>query len=104
MLILVNSNPESYNAWSSSLGLDTSLYSFQDCYGLDPEVLSWVAQPVKAVLLLFPITKEYEIMRKKEDLEIEENGVEGVADVIYFKQTSKLQPFTDYLIRAWEER
>lgn len=43
-------------------------------------------------------------MRKKEDLEIEENGVEGVADVIYFKQTSKLQPFTDYLIRAWEER
>lgn len=28
-------------------------------------------------------------MRKKEDLEIEENGVEGVADVIYFKQTSE---------------
>lgn len=35
------------NKWSQDLGLDTSKWSFQDCYGLDPEVLSWVSKPVK---------------------------------------------------------
>ncbi|ORY91772.1 hypothetical protein BCR35DRAFT_299098 [Leucosporidium creatinivorum] len=83
----LESNPQSFNAWSQDLGLDTSSYSFQDCYGLDPEVLSWVKQPVKAVLLLFPITEAYEKQRKAQDEQILEDGVEGVADVIYFKQT-----------------
>lgn len=71
----------------SSSGLDTSKFTFQDCYGLEPEVLSWARQPVKAVLMLFPITEGYEKHRHEVDAEIEENGVEGVEDVIYFKQT-----------------
>ncbi|KAI5476808.1 ubiquitin carboxyl-terminal hydrolase L3 [Pseudohyphozyma bogoriensis] len=83
----LESNPESFNAWSHSLGLDTSKYSFQEVYGLDPELLSWVKQPVKAVLMLFPPTKSYAEMRDDEDEEIAENGVEGVEDVLYFKQT-----------------
>lgn len=78
----LESNPDSMNKWSADLGLDTSVYSFQDCYGLDPEVLAWVKQPVKAVLLLFPMTKAYDQERKKVDDQIEEEGVEGVADVI----------------------
>lgn len=43
----LESNPTSFNAWSQDLGLDTDKFSFQDCYGLDSEVLSWVAKPVK---------------------------------------------------------
>lgn len=103
----LESNPQSFNAWSNDLGLDTSTYSFQDCYGLDPDVLAWVKQPVKvrscsllvvspeakltqraafailqAVLLLFPITEAYEKQRKAQDEKILEDGVEGVADII----------------------
>ncbi|GAA5848878.1 hypothetical protein JCM9279_002973 [Rhodotorula babjevae] len=86
----LESNPESFNRWSASLGLDTSSpngYRFTDVWGLDPELLAFVKQPVKAVLMLFPVTKEYEDMRKKQDDAILEDGVEGVEDVIYFKQT-----------------
>ena len=75
------------NKWSASLGLDTTAYSFQDCWGLDAEMLSYVRRPVKAVLMLFPITNAYEARRKEQDEEILRNGVEGVEDVIYFKQT-----------------
>lgn len=44
----------------------------------------------QAVLLLFPITAAYEKLRKEKDAQIEEDGVEGVEDIIYFKQTSEL--------------
>ncbi|GAA6009211.1 ubiquitin carboxyl-terminal hydrolase [Rhodotorula paludigena] len=86
----LESNPESFNRWSASLGLDTSPptgYRFADIWGLDPDLLAFVKQPVKAVLMLFPVTQAYEDMRKQQDEDILEHGVEGVQDVIYFKQT-----------------
>ncbi|GAA5834196.1 hypothetical protein JCM11251_000568 [Rhodosporidiobolus azoricus] len=83
----LESNPDSFNKWSKSLGLDTDKFSFQDVFGLDPEVLAWAKQPVKAVLMLFPVTEAYEKMRKAQDEKVLEDGVEGVDDVIYFKQT-----------------
>lgn len=81
----LESNPESMNRWASSLGLDTNRFSFQDVWGLDDDALGWVKPPV-AVLLLFPITAAYEARRLVQDEEIAQNGVEGVADVLYFKQ------------------
>ncbi|KAI5476816.1 ubiquitin carboxyl-terminal hydrolase L3 [Pseudohyphozyma bogoriensis] len=84
----LESNPQAYNAWCASLGLDTSKYSFQEVYGLDPELLAWVKQPVKAVVMLFPVTPSYEKMRDEEDKKIvEKGGEEGVDGVLYFKQT-----------------
>lgn len=48
-----------------------------------------VRQPVKAVLMLFPITAAYEKMRKEEDARIEaEGGAQGLEDVLWFPQTS----------------
>lgn len=38
--------------------------------------------------MLFPVTQAYEDMRKQQDEDILEHGVEGVQDIIYFKQTS----------------
>ncbi|KAM0788648.1 hypothetical protein ACM66B_002750 [Microbotryomycetes sp. NB124-2] len=83
----LESNPDSYTKWSAALGLDTNKWTFQEVYGLDDELLSWVKQPVKSVLLLFPITKAYEQYRKAQDEDIAKNGVQDVQDVIYFKQT-----------------
>ncbi|KAK4700756.1 ubiquitin carboxyl-terminal hydrolase L3, partial [Phenoliferia sp. Uapishka_3] len=86
--LALESNPASFNAWSQSLGFDTTRYSFQDCYGLDEELLAWVKQPVKAVLMLFPITAAYEKLRKEEDAKIEaEGGAKGLEDVLWFPQT-----------------
>ncbi|CEQ40560.1 SPOSA6832_02205, partial [Sporobolomyces salmonicolor] len=100
----LESNPDSFNRWSASLGLETSPehggYTFQDCFGLDPDCLSWVKQPVKAVLMLFPVTDAYEKMRKDQDAQVEEDGVEGVEDVIYFKQTSQFLAATLSLPRS----
>ena len=41
--------------------------------------------------MLFPITEGYEKMRKEQDAKVEEDGVEGVEDVLFFKQTSTLE-------------
>ncbi|KAK4056487.1 ubiquitinyl hydrolase 1 [Microbotryomycetes sp. JL221] len=83
----LESNPDSYTKWSSALGLDKSKWTFQEVYGLDDELLAWVKQPVKAVLLLFPITQAYEQYRKQQDEQIAQHGVKDVQDIIYFKQT-----------------
>lgn len=84
----LESNPELYSSWSSSMGLDTSKYAFVDIYGLDDDLLAMVPQPVEAVLLLFPVTKEYEQKRKEEDSRMESFvGPEKQGDMIWFKQT-----------------
>ena len=36
-------------------------WHFTDVWGLDPEVLGFVQGPVKAVLLLYPISKKVQI-------------------------------------------
>ena len=35
----LESNPEVFDAWTQSIGLDLTRYSFQDVYGLDPDLL-----------------------------------------------------------------
>ena len=74
-------------------------------YGFDPDVsalsrvciditltkvqlLAMVPQPVKAVVLLFPISKEYEAKRKAEDERIAREGQHPVdPTIIWIKQT-----------------
>lgn len=72
--------------WAHSLGLDTSQYSFQDVFALDDELLSWVQQPCKAVLMLFPITDAFERERRATDERTLEHGMPGVAGRIFFRQ------------------
>ncbi|KAG5645741.1 hypothetical protein DXG03_005437 [Asterophora parasitica] len=79
------------NAWSSKAGLVTARAGFEDVYGLDDELLGLVTQPVKAVLLLFPITEALETKREAEDARLREEG-QPLLDptVLWIKQTVRV--------------
>ncbi|KAG6890289.1 hypothetical protein C0995_009495 [Termitomyces sp. Mi166 len=74
--------------WSEKAGLILSQAQFEDVYGLDPELLAMVPQPVKAVVLLFPIAEILENKRKEEDENIKNEG-QPLLDptVLWIKQT-----------------
>ncbi|CAG8622096.1 11343_t:CDS:2 [Funneliformis caledonium] len=62
-------------------------WAYTDVFGLDSEILSMIPQPVKAVILLFPITDNYERDSKEEVNKIQEIGQEVSPNVMFFKQT-----------------
>ena len=106
---------ESLGQWAEKAGLVTKLTQFSDVYGLDNEVrtpalqslrhypafplwthphasrkqlLGMVPQPVKAVLLLFPISDQLEAKRREEDEKIRTQGPPKVdPTVMWIKQT-----------------
>ncbi|KAG8822184.1 ubiquitinyl hydrolase 1 [Serendipita sp. 399] len=101
----IESNPEVLTQWAGRVGLSTKLTAFSDVYGLDDELLALVPQPVKAVLLVFPLTKEIDQARKREDQErtgattsnAEEGGEAGGQPnldptLFFIKQTVQLDP------------
>jgi len=86
--IPLESNPEVLNSWAHKAGLVTSQASFEDVYGLDAELLGMVSQPVKAVILLFPISESLEVKRKEEDAKYVAGGLDTVdPTVVWIKQT-----------------
>ncbi|KAJ7449549.1 hypothetical protein FB451DRAFT_1287264 [Mycena latifolia] len=85
--IPLESNPEVLNSWSSQAGL-APVAQFNDVFGLDEALLAMVPQPVKAVVLLFPISPESEARRKEEDEEILSKGQPRLDPTIFWiKQT-----------------
>ncbi len=70
------------------LGLSPAL-SFHDVFSIeDPELLAFVPRPATALLLVFPVSKSYELFRFKEDKDVEEYEGKGAEEpVIWYKQT-----------------
>jgi ubiquitin carboxyl-terminal hydrolase L3 len=64
-------------------------FAFHDVYGLDdPDLLAMIPQPVRALILLFPITPATERRSKARDAELEAAGAPVSPDgVFYMKQT-----------------
>ncbi|KAJ3932099.1 MAG: peptidase C12, ubiquitin carboxyl-terminal hydrolase [Lentinula lateritia] len=87
--IPLESNPEVLNSWANKAGLDKEELQFSDIYGLDEELLDMVSKPVKAVLLLFPISKTLEAKRREEDdlIRSEASSPSLFSSVIWIKQT-----------------
>ncbi|KAJ6621320.1 peptidase C12 ubiquitin carboxyl-terminal hydrolase 1 [Mycena sp. CBHHK59/15] len=84
--IPLESNPDVLNSWSNKAGL-VPLSQFSDVYGLDAELLAMVPQPVKAVVLLFPISEESEAKRKAEDAKIIQGQAKLDPTILWIKQT-----------------
>ncbi|KAJ2460489.1 ubiquitinyl hydrolase 1 [Coemansia sp. RSA 2424] len=61
----LESSPEAMNRVIHRLGVDASA-GFSDVLGLDEELLTMVAQPVQALVFLFPLTDKYEEDRRRE--------------------------------------
>lgn len=86
--IPLENNPEVLTKWAVNAGLVSSQAHFEDIYGLDTELLGMVSQPVKAVILLFPITDVYEQKRREEDDKIAAEGQSELDPTIFWmKQT-----------------
>ncbi|CAL5222286.1 g4625 [Coccomyxa viridis] len=83
----LESNPDVLNDFSTKLGLDTSQYSFHDVYGMDPELLAMLPQPVIALLLLFPITDQSEAASKAEADRLRDEGYTPPKAAYFMKQT-----------------
>ena len=73
---------------SQELGLSKSL-QFHEVYSLDePSLLEFLPRPAVALLLVFPVTSNYEKFRAEEDSSREEyTGAGEQEPVIWFKQT-----------------
>jgi len=86
--IPLESNPEVMNSWSFNLGLSPQVNEFCDIYGLDPVLLDMVPKPVKAIIMVFPLTEKLEELRRDEDGRIAKDGQHKLdPGVVFIKQT-----------------
>ncbi|XP_021951365.1 ubiquitin carboxyl-terminal hydrolase isozyme L3 [Folsomia candida] len=80
----LESNPEVMTKYSRSLG--ASVGQWVDVFALDEDSLAAVPQPVKAVILLFPISEGYDQYCKEQDEALKLKGQEVPQDLFYMKQ------------------
>lgn len=81
----MESNPDTMNRYLQRLGVP-SKWRMVDVVGLEEESLNWVPRPVLAVILLFPLSDNYEQYRVQQESELLKKGQEAPKDVFYLKQ------------------
>ncbi|CCH41317.1 Ubiquitin carboxyl-terminal hydrolase [Wickerhamomyces ciferrii] len=84
-VIPLESNPEIFTTFAHKLGL-TESFVFHDVYSLtEPELLSFISRPSPAVILLFPVSPDYNEAKKKEESSRELSLQDE--EVVWYKQT-----------------
>ncbi|CCE63146.1 hypothetical protein TPHA_0E00500 [Tetrapisispora phaffii CBS 4417] len=80
-VIPLESNPEVFTNFARKLGLNQQ-YVFTDIYSLtDPDLIGFIPTPVKAIILLFPITAATELDKNTNNADVSKKPP------IWFKQT-----------------
>jgi len=88
LIVCAENNPEVMSALVHKLGLSTAL-SFHDVFSIeDPDLLAFVPRPASALLLVFPVSRSYELFRIQEDeKKAEYEGKGSDEPVLWYKQT-----------------
>jgi len=81
----LESNPEVLTKYSRKLGATKG--EWLDVFALDEESLETIPQPVVSVILLFPISEQYDAFANAQDAELKEKGQQISDDLFYMKQT-----------------
>ncbi|CAD6998376.1 ubiquitin carboxyl-terminal hydrolase [Ceratitis capitata] len=81
----LESNPDVLTKYIHKLGVSKE-WSLTDVVGLDPEMLEWIPQPVKAIILLFPISETYEKHRAEEHESLMSDPGSYPEDLFYMRQ------------------
>eukprot|EP00306_Pavlova_sp_CCMP459_P009036 CAMPEP_0185186260 /NCGR_PEP_ID=MMETSP1140-20130426/3911_1 /TAXON_ID=298111 /ORGANISM="Pavlova sp., Strain CCMP459" /LENGTH=264 /DNA_ID=CAMNT_0027752529 /DNA_START=16 /DNA_END=811 /DNA_ORIENTATION=- len=80
----LESNPEVLNEFAAKIGAEPT-FAFHDVFGLDPELLAMVPQPVVAVTLLFP-SDEMRPAKEAQLRALEEKGYAPDLSVFFMRQ------------------
>jgi hypothetical protein len=88
LTVSVENNPEVMSSLVHNLGLSKAL-SFHDVFSIDdPDLLAFVPRPASALLLVFPVSRAYEMFRMQEDEKKSEYQGKGAEEpVLWYKQT-----------------
>ncbi|GAB0096150.1 Ubiquitin carboxyl-terminal hydrolase [Sergentomyia squamirostris] len=81
-VVPLESNPDVLNKFIYKLGVSKK-WNIVDIFGLEAEMLEFVAQPVKALILLFPIFDSDQSNRSKENTEV---PADPHPELFYMKQ------------------
>lgn len=81
----MESNPETMNKYLKRLGVSDK-WRMVDVVSLDADDLSWLPRPVLALMLLFPLSKTYEELRKEQEKDFIKKGHQVPKDVVHLKQ------------------
>jgi len=82
----LESNPEIMNKFLSDVGVPSSA-RVTDVYGLEPELLMMVPQPVYALLLLYPLNEKSEAFSAEQEAGIAASGQTVDPAVFYMRQS-----------------
>eukprot|EP00746_Dinoflagellata_sp_MGD_P008982 gnl/MRDRNA2_/MRDRNA2_118080_c0_seq1.p1 gnl/MRDRNA2_/MRDRNA2_118080_c0~~gnl/MRDRNA2_/MRDRNA2_118080_c0_seq1.p1 ORF type:complete len:299 (-),score=72.89 gnl/MRDRNA2_/MRDRNA2_118080_c0_seq1:54-950(-) len=81
----LESNPDMMNEFANKVGMPAG-WEFVDVFGVDPDLLGMVPQPVVAVTLLFQCSDPIYKYKQSQKAEIEQNGQKVSTQVFYMKQ------------------
>lgn len=84
-VIPMESNPETMNNYLKRLGVSDK-WRMVDVVSLDADGLSWLPRPVLALMLLFPLSKTYEELRKEQEKDLSKNDHQTLKNVFHLRQ------------------
>ncbi|KAH3670970.1 hypothetical protein OGAPHI_000681 [Ogataea philodendri] len=85
-VIPLESNPEIFTDFGRKLGL-SPLLAFSDIYSVtDPDLVAFLPRPIYALILLFPVTEQYEALKDHEEAARNTEKDDHFENIVWFKQ------------------